>query len=199
MTTSAPMDLIKTLRERTAAGITDCKKALEENGLDLDKAADYLVRKGLAKIKEKGKEALEGLIHSYIHPGGRIGVLVEVNCNTDFVARTNEFKEFADNVAMQIAAMNPLYVSKEEINEETIAHQRQIFMEQAKELKKPQNVLEKIVDGKMEKWFTEVCLLDQPFIKDDKKTVDHLRGELIAKTGENIQIRRFARFVLGEK
>jgi elongation factor Ts len=199
MTTTASMDMIKALRERTAAGISDCKKALEASELDLDKAAEYLVRKGLAKIKEKGKEALEGAVHGYIHPGGRVGVIVEVNCNTDFVARTPEFLEFAENVAMQIAAMNPTYVSKDQVSEEVRAKQREIFMEQAGELKKPEKVLEKIVDGKMEKWFTEVCLLDQPFIKDDRKTVDSLRGELVAKTGENIQIRRFVRYALGEK
>ena len=198
-TTAASMDLIKALRERTAAGIADCKKALEASELDLDKAAEYLIRKGLARIKEKGKEALEGVIHGYIHPGGRIGVIVEVNCNTDFVARTPEFQEFADNVAMQIAAMNPSFVSKDQISEEARSKQREIFLEQARELKKPEKVLGKIVDGKMDKWFTEVCLLDQPFIRDDKRTLDSLRGELIAKTGENIQVRRFVRYSLGEK
>jgi elongation factor Ts len=193
------MDLIKALRERTAAGIGDCKKALEATGGDIEKAVEFLVRKGLAKVKERGKEALEGVVHSYVHGGGRIGVLVEVNCNTDFVARTEEFKDFADNVAMQIAAMSPVYVSRDAIPQEDIRKQRDIFMEQAQELKKPQNVLEKIVDGKMSKWYTEVCLLDQPFIRDDKKSIDTLRGELIAKTGENIQVRRFTRYMLGEK
>jgi elongation factor Ts len=193
------MDLIKTLRERTAAGITDCKKALEQTDGDIEKAVDFLVRKGLAKMKEKGKEALEGVVHSYVHPGGKIGVLVEVNCNTDFVARTHEFQEFAEDVAMQIAAMNPVYVSQEGVPEEDIRKQREIFMEQVRELKKPDNVLEKIVDGKMKKWYTEVCLLDQAFIRDDKKSIDTLRGELITKTGENIQVRRFVRYMLGEK
>ncbi len=193
------MDLIKALRERTAAGITDCKKALEETDGDIDKAVDFLVRKGLAKMKEKGKEALEGVVHSYVHPGGKIGVLVEVNCNTDFVARTEEFKEFAEDVAMQIAAMNPVYISREGVPGEDIQKQRDIFMEQVREMKKPENVLEKIVDGKMSKWYMEVCLLDQAFIRDDKKSIDTLRGELIAKTGENIQVRRFVRYMLGEK
>lgn len=193
------MDLIKTLRERTAAGISDCKNALESTDGDVEKAMDLLIRKGLAKMKEKGKEALEGVVNSYLHSGGRIGVLVEVNCNTDFVARTKEFQDFADDVAMQIAAMNPVYVSRDSISEGDVNRQRELFMEQAKDLKKPEKVLDKIVDGKINKWYTEVCLLDQSFIRDDKKTVDSLRGELITKTGENIQVRRFVRYVLGEK
>lgn len=193
------MDLIKTLRERTAAGITDCKKALEETDGDIEKAIDFLVRKGLARMKEKGKEALEGVVQGYVHPGGKIGVLVEVNCNTDFVARTQEFQDFAEDVAMQIAAMNPSYISRDIVPEEDLRKQREIYMEQVRELKKPENVLEKIVDGKMNKWYTEVCLLDQAFIRDDKKSIDTLRGELIAKTGENIQVRRFVRYMLGEK
>lgn len=193
------MELIKALRERTAAGIVDCKKALEETGGDVDKAVEYLIRKGLAKVKQKGKEALEGLIYSYVHPGGRVGVLVEVNCNTDFVARTKEFQEFTENVAMQIAAMAPLYISAEDVPPDEIEKQKEVFRQQTKEMKKPEKVVEKIVDGKMKKWFEEVCLLNQPFIKDDKKTIDSLRGELISKTGENIQVRRFVRYALGEK
>jgi elongation factor Ts len=193
------MDLIKTLRERTAAGISDCKKALEACDGDIEKAVEFLIRKGLAKMKERGKEALEGVIRSYVHAGGKIGVLVEVNCNTDFVARTPDFEEFAENVAMQVAAMNPCYVSRDVVPDQDLMRQREAFAEQAKELGKPEKVLDKIVDGKMNKWFTEVCLLDQPFIKDDKKSIEDLRGQLITKTGENIQVRRFVRFSLGEK
>ena len=193
------MDLIKELRQRTAAGITDCKKALEAEDGDLEKAAEYLVRKGIAKMKEKGKEALEGLIHSYVHQGGKLGVLAEINCNTDFVARTKEFQQFAEDVAMQIAAMSPLYIAPDNIPEEDLNRQRDIFMEQARELKKPEKILAQIAEGKIKKWFSEVCLLEQPFVKDDKKTIEVLRGELIAKTGENIQVRRFMRYSLGEK
>ncbi len=193
------MELIKELRQRTAAGITDCKKALEAEDGDLDNAAEYLVRKGIAKMKEKGKEALEGVIHSYVHPGGKIGVLAEINCNTDFVARTKEFQQFAEDVTMQIAAMSPLYIGPDNVPEEDLNKQRDIFMEQARELKKPEKMLAQIAEGKIKKWFSEVCLLEQPFVKDDKKNIDVLRGELIAKTGENIQVRRFVRYSLGEK
>ncbi|MFH1436777.1 MAG: translation elongation factor Ts, partial [Pseudomonadota bacterium] len=177
------MELIKELRQRTAAGITDCKKALEAEDGDLEKAAEYLVRKGIAKMKEKGKEALEGVIHSYVHQGGKIGVLAEINCNTDFVARTKEFQQFAEDVGMQIAAMSPLYVGSDNVPGEDLEKQRDIFMEQARELKKPEKILAQIAEGKIKKWYSEVCLLDQPFVKDDKKTIETLRGELIAKTG----------------
>jgi len=193
------MDLVKALRERTAAGMTDCKKALEETGGELEKAQEYLVRKGLAKMKEKGKEALEGLVFAYVHTGGRIGVLVEVNSNTDFVARTDDFKQFVEDVALQIAAMNPLYISRDHVPAADMARLREGYLEEVAQLTKPQAVLDKIVDGKVAKWLQETCLLEQPFIKDDTTTLEKLRGGLITKTGENIQVRRFVRYALGEK
>lgn len=193
------MELIKDLRQRAGAGVSSCKKALEETGGDIDKAIEYLQKKGLAKAKSRGKEAREGAVHSYIHPGGRVGVMVEVNCNTDFVARTEDFTEFSEDVAMQIAAMNPLYIDRDSIPEDALATQREIFGEQARATGKPEKVIDKIAEGKLKKWYTEVCLLDQVFIRDDKQTVDKLRGSLISKTGENIVISRFVRYELGEK
>jgi elongation factor Ts len=193
------MDQIKELRQRSGAGISSCKKALEETGGDLAKAIEYLQKKGLAKAKAKGKEAREGIVHAYIHPGGRVGVMVEVNCNTDFVARTEDFTDFAENVAMQIAAMNPLWVDSETIPEDALAKQKEIFGEQAKASGKPEKVIEKIVEGKIRKWYSEVCLLSQPYVQDDKQTIDDLRGALISKTGENIVVSRFVRYELGEK
>jgi elongation factor Ts len=193
------MDQIKELRQRSGAGVSACKTALEETGGDMDKAIEYLQKKGLARARSKGKEAREGIVHSYVHPGGRVGVMVEVNCNTDFVARTEDFHEFAEDVAMQIAAMNPLYVDPESIPEADMAVQKDIFGEQARASGKPENVLPKIVEGKIKKWYSEVCLLNQPFIRDDKKTVDDLRGSLISRTGENVVISRFVRYELGEK
>jgi elongation factor Ts len=193
------MELIKELRQRSGAGISSCKKALEETGGDLDKSIEYLQKKGLAKAKAKGKEARENIVHAYIHPGGRVGVMLEVNCNTDFVARTEDFAAFAEDVAMQIAAMNPLYVDQESVPGDALATQKEIFGEQARASGKPDKVIEKIVEGKLRKWYSEVCLLDQPFIRDDKQTVDKLRGSLISKTGENIVVGRFVRYELGEK
>jgi elongation factor Ts len=193
------MDQIKDLRQRSGAGISSCKKALEETGGDVTKAIEYLEKKGLAKAKARGKEAREGIVHAYIHPGGRVGVMLELNCNTDFVARTEDFQVFAEDVAMQIAAMNPLYVDRDSIPGGALATQREIFGEQARASGKPEKVLDKIVEGKLKKWYSEVCLLDQPFIREDSKTVDQLRGSLISKTGENIVVSRFIRYELGEK
>ncbi len=191
--------LIKDLRERTGAGMSDCKKALTEVAGDMDKAIDYLRAKGLAKAAKKaGREATEGAVVSYIHAGGRIGVLVEVNCETDFVARNEDFQAFTRDVAMQIAAMGPLFVRKDEVSEDVVAREREVLLAKAKESGKPEPVIAKMVDGQISKWMKEICLLDQPFVKDPDKTIETLQQELIAKIGENIKIRRFVRFELGE-
>jgi elongation factor Ts len=195
--------MIKDLRERTGAGMSDCKKALTEVGGDMDKAIDYLRAKGLAKAAKKaGREATEGLVTSYIHGGGRIGVLVEVNCETDFVARNEDFVGFTRDVAMQIAAMAPQYVRKEEVPANAVEHEKSVLVAKAKEdpknANKPEQVLAKITEGQVSKWMKEICLLDQPFVKNPDKTIDQLQQELIAKIGENIKIRRFVRFELGE-
>jgi elongation factor Ts len=195
--------MIKDLRERTGAGMSDCKKALTEVAGDMDKAVDYLRAKGLAKAAKKaGREATEGLVVSYIHGGGRIGVLVEVNCETDFVARNEDFVSFTKDVAMQIAAMGPLYVRKEEVPADAIEHEKSVLVAKSKEdpknANKPEQVLAKITEGQVSKWLKEICLLDQPFVKNPDKTIEQLQQELIAKIGENIKIRRFVRFELGE-
>jgi elongation factor Ts len=191
--------LIKDLRERTGAGMADCKKALTEVGGDVDKAIDYLRAKGLAKAAKKaGREATEGLVVSYIHAGGRIGVLVEINCETDFVARNDDFQAFTRAVAMQIAAMSPQFVRKEEVSEDAIAREKDVLLAKAKETGKPEPVIQKMVEGQITKWMKEICLLDQPYVKDPDKTIDQVQQELIAKIGENIKIRRFVRFELGE-
>ena len=190
---------VKELRARTGAGIVDCKNALTEAGGNLEKAQMLLRAKGLAAAdKKSGRVAKEGLVASYIHGEGRLGVLVEINCETDFVARTPEFKALARDVAMQIAASDPRYVSRDEISVETITAEREIYLAQAKNEGKPDAIAPRIAEGKLEKWFGTVCLLDQPFIRDDSKKVADVVKEAIAKTGENIQIRRFARFRLGE-
>jgi elongation factor Ts len=191
--------MIKDLRERTGAGMADCKKALTEVSGDMDKAIDYLRAKGLAKAAKKaGREATEGMIVSYIHGGGRIGVLVEINCETDFVARNEDFQAFTRDVAMQIAAMGPQFVRKDEVAADVVAREREVLLAKAKESGKPEPVIQKMVDGQISKWMKEICLLDQSFVKDPDKTIDQLQQELIAKIGENIKIRRFVRFELGE-
>jgi elongation factor Ts len=191
--------LIKDLRERTGAGMSDCKKALTEVGGDVDKAIDYLRTKGLAKAAKKaGREATEGAVVSYIHGGGRIGVLVEINCETDFVARNEDFQGFTRDVALQIAAMNPQFVRKDEVSQSAVDHEREVLVAKAKETGKPDAVIQKMVDGQVTKWMKEICLLDQSFVKDPDKTIEQLQQELIAKIGENIKIRRFVRFELGE-
>jgi elongation factor Ts len=191
--------LVKELRERTNAGFMDCKAALKESNGDMEKAIDYLRVKGLATAQKKShRQTKEGLVLSYIHPGSRIGVLVELNCETDFVARTDEFQAFGRDIAMQVAAAAPLALTREEIPADVLEKEREVFRTQALEQGKPQNVIEKIVEGKVEKFYTESCLLDQPFIKDDTKTVRDLLNELIAKLGENIKIVRFARFQIGQ-
>ena len=190
---------VKELRNRTGAGIMDCKSALTEAGGDMDKAIEILRTKGLAKAAKKaGRIVSEGLIGSYIHAGGKIGVLVEVNCETDFVAKTEDFKQFVKDVAMHIAASSPLFVKREEVPEEIKENERKIYETQAREAGKPEKIIDKIVSGKLDKYLSEICLLDQSFIKDPDKTVQDLLQETIAKLGENISIRRFVRYQLCE-
>ncbi len=191
---------IKELRERTGAGMMDCKKALEECQGDMEKAIAWLRKKGMAKAaKRAGRTASEGLVHAYIHAGGKIGVLVEINCETDFVARTDDFQKFAKEIAMQIAATNPIAISKENLPTEVIEREKEIYRQQALESGKPEKVIERIVEGKLNKFYEQACLLEQPYIRDDKLKVKDLLNELVAKTGEKIVIRRFVRFQLGEK
>jgi elongation factor Ts len=192
--------MIKDLRERTQAGMSDCKKALLECDGDMEKAVEYLRKKGIAQAAKKATRiASEGIIANYMH-GTRIGVLVEVNCETDFVSRNPDFQQFAREVAMQVAAMSPQYVSQEEIPASVIEQEKAIRLEQARQLKKPEPVLQKIVDGQMAKWFKEVCLLDQAWVKDPegKKDIRGLLTDLVGKIGENIKVRRFARYEVGE-
>ncbi len=190
--------MVKELREKTGAGIMDCKRALQECEGDVDKAVEHLRKKGLAAAaKRAGRSTKEGLIHSYIHMGGKIGVLIEVNCETDFVARTREFQELAHLLAMQVAAASPLYVKKEDVPSEVLERERSIYREQALEQGKPEKVIDRIIEGKLHKFYQEVCLLDQPFIKEPEKSVSQLLAEYIAKLGENIQVKRFVRFQLG--
>ncbi|NLM21474.1 MAG: translation elongation factor Ts [Peptococcaceae bacterium] len=191
--------LVKELRERTGAGMMDCKKALTECNGDMDKAIDFLREKGLAAAaKKEGRIAAEGLVESYIHGGGRIGVLVEVNCETDFVARGEEFKELVKDIAMQIAAAKPLYINKENVPADVIEHEKQILRAQALNEGKPEKIVDKMVEGRIEKFYKEVCLMEQPFIKDPDMEVKDLVLQKIAKIGEKISIRRFARYELGE-
>lgn len=190
---------VKELRERTGAGMMDCKKALEATGGDMEKAIEFLREKGLAAAAKKaGRITSEGLIESYIHGGGRIGVLVEVNCETDFVAKTDEFKQLCRDIAMQVAASRPEYVSREEVPVEVIEKEKSILRAQALNEGKPEKIVDKMVEGRIEKFFKEICLLEQPFIKDPDKSVHQLITEKIAKIGENISVRRFARFEVGE-
>lgn len=190
---------VKTLRERTGAGMLDCKKALEEAGGDLDKAAELLREKGLAAAAKKGDRiATEGIVESYIHGGGRIGVLVEVNCETDFVAKTEQFRAFVKDIAMQIAAANPKYVSREEVPQSELDKEREILRNQALNEGKPEKIVDKMVEGRMNKYYEENCLMEQAFVKDPDKTITTLLNEKIAAIGEKISIRRFARFELGE-
>ena len=191
--------LVKELREKTGAGMMDCKKALTETVGDFAKAEELLRKKGLAAAASKAtRVASEGAVASYIHMGGKIGVLVEVNCETDFVARTEAFKTLVKDISMQIAASNPLWVKREEVPPEIVAKEIEIAKAQVKDGKKPEAIVEKIAKGKLEKFYEQFCLLDQPFVKDDKKKVSEMLTDAIAKIGENIKVRRFARFVLGE-
>jgi len=191
--------LVKELREKTGAGILDCQKALTENGDDIEKAIDFLRQKGLAAaLKKSGRETNQGLVHAYIHMGGKIGVLIEVNCETDFVARNEEFKAFVNDLALQVAAAKPTYVKREDIPKDIVDKERAIYEGQAKEMGKPPAALPKIVDGKLEKFYQESCLMEQAFIKDPAVMVKDLLAQKIAKIGENMNIRRFTRYQLGE-
>ena len=191
--------MVKELRERTGAGMMDCKSALTETRGDVDAAVDALRKKGLAAAAKKaGRVTAEGAVGSYIHAGGKIGVLVEVNCETDFVARTDQFQELVRDIAMHIAAADPRFVRREEVTPDVLEYERAIFREQALASGKPANIVERIVEGKMEKYYSEFVLLEQPFVKDDDKTVGQLIAEKVGKIGENIQVRRFSRYKLGE-
>ncbi|MGQ9497725.1 MAG: translation elongation factor Ts [Desulfotomaculales bacterium] len=194
-----PASLVKELRERTGAGMMDCKKALIETGGDIEKAIVYLREKGLAAAAKKaGRIAAEGVVDSYIHGGGRIGVLVEINCETDFVAKTEEFRSFVRDIAMQIAAARPEWVRREDVPPEKVAQEREILRVQTLNEGKPEKIVDRIVDGRLEKFFKEVCLLEQPFIKNPDVTVGDVLKETIARLGENVVIRRFTRYELGE-
>lgn len=197
---STDVDDIKRLREQTGAGMMDCKKALLESSGDFDKAIQVLREKGLADLQKRAhKAAKEGVIEAYIHMKGRLGVMVEVNSETDFVANSEAFQEFAHNIAMQIAAANPLFVSREEVTAEYIEKEREIYRTMALNEGKPGNIVEKIVDGRLEKFFAEVCLLEQAFVKNPDITIRDYLGDVVAKLGENIIIRRFTRYSLGEE
>ncbi len=190
---------MKELREKTGVGIMDCKNALQESNGDINEAIDILRKKGIAKSqKREGRITSEGQIQSYIHMGGKIGVLVEVNCETDFTAKTEDFTNFAKNLAMHIAATNPISLSPEDLPADDMEREKEIYRVQALESGKPEKVVEKIIEGKLKKFYSDVCLLEQAYVKDPDKTVRDLLNELKAKTGENVQIRRFVRFKLGE-
>ncbi len=192
--------MVKELREKTNAGMMDCKKALTETGGDMEKAVDWLRQKGLAvAAKRADRTASEGQVMAYIHAGGKLGVMVEVNCETDFTGKTDEFTQFARDVAMHIAASNPLCISEEDLPAELLEREREIYRAQALEQGKPEKIVDKIIEGKLKKFKKESCLLSQPFVKDTDKTVEDLLNEMRAKTGENVQIRRFVRYQLGEE
>ena len=192
-------NVVKELREKTGAGMMDCKKALTETAGDVQKAVDYLRQKGLAAATKKAdRVAADGAVAAYVHAGGKLGALVEINCETDFVARTTEFQALLKDIAMQVAAANPRYVRREEIPEAELAKEKTIYRQQALESGKSEKIVDKIVEGKMERFYSEICLLEQSFIKDQDKKVLEIINDAIARLGENIQIRRFARYHLGE-
>jgi len=200
MAVAITADLVKTLRERTGAGMMDCKAALAETGGDIEKAVDVLRKRGLASAaKKSGRATSEGVVSSYIHMGGKIGVLVEVNCESDFVARTDDFQALVKELGLQIAAAAPLYVSREEVPAEVIDREKAIYREQMASSGKPANVIEKIIDGKLNSYYEQVCLLEQPSIRDPKVRVEDMIKAVIGKLGENIAVARFARFKVGEK
>ena len=191
--------MVKELREKTNAGIMDCKAALQEAQGDMQKAVDYLRQKGLAVAQKRaGRIASEGMVHSYIHAGGKIGVMVEVNCETDFTARNESFGDFVKNLAMHIAATNPLAIDREGLAQEIVAREKEIYRAQALETGKPENIVDKIAEGKLNKFYQEVCLLEQAYVRDTDITIEDLLNELRAKTGENVIVRRFIRYQLGE-
>lgn len=192
------LELIQQLRAQTSMGMMDCKKALEETDGDMEKAIDILRKKGASIAAKRGdNETAQGLVHAYIHPGGGIGVLVEMNCETDFVARSDAFQTFATDLGMHIAALNPLFLSPEEVNQEYLEKEKKFMREQLEEQGKKGDFVEKIIEGKVSKMYSDICLLQQKFVKNDKLTVDEALKELIAKVGENIKIRRFARYQIG--
>jgi elongation factor Ts len=192
--------MVKELREKTGAGMMDCKAALQETDGDLEKAVDVLRKKGIAKAEKKSaREVKDGLVEAYIHAGGKLGVLVEINCETDFVAKTDDFKEFARNVAMQVAATNPLGVTREEVPRQVVDREMEIYKDQAKSSGKPDHIIEKIAQGKLDKFYAENVLLEQAYIRNPEKTVKDYLTEIIAKLGENISIRQFARFRIGDE
>lgn len=191
--------MVKQLREKTGAGMMDCKHALTDCEGDIDKAVDFLRKKGLATAaKRAGRAMSEGIVQSYIHMGGKLGVMVEVNCETDFVAKNDDFKEFAKNIAMHIAATNPLGIRPEDVPEEIVNKEKEIYREQALEMGKPEKMIDKIAEGKLNKFFKDNCLLNQPYVREPNMTISDLLTEMIAKIGENITIKRFARFQIGE-
>ncbi len=193
-------EMVKNLREKTGAGMMDCKAALTEMGGDVEKAIEFLRKKGLASAAKKAsRSASDGAVSSYIHAGGKIGVLVEVNCETDFVARTDDFQSFVKDLAMHIAASNPLFVKREDVPASFIEKEKEVYRGQVREMKKPENVVEKIVEGKMDKFFEGICLIEQGFVKDPEVKIQSLLTEKIAKLGENITVKRFARFELGQE
>jgi elongation factor Ts len=190
---------VKNLREKTGAGMMDCKRALQETNGDMDKAIDYLRKKGIEKVEKKaGRKTNEGIVQAYIHPGSRLGVLLEVNCETDFVARNEEFQSFVKDLAMQIAAAKPLVVNREDLPQEVVDKEKEIYLGQVKEQGKPDHIAEKIVAGKLEKYFQEACLMEQSFVKDPNKMIQELLTEKVTTIGENIVIKRFVRYELGE-
>lgn len=192
------IELIQELRERTSAGMLDCKKALQEAGGDIEAAVEILRKKGSAlAAKRSGRTTSEGIVEAYIHPGNRVGVLIEINCETDFVARTDELKNLAKDLCMHIAAFNPLYLSPESVDEKFLEHEKEIFKEQLAGSGKPEKIINQIVEGKINKLYSEICLIKQQFIKNDQITVEEAVKSIIAKTGENIQIKRFCRFEIG--
>jgi len=193
-------DQVRELRERTGAGMMECKKALQESQGDFEKAIEVLRKSGIARAASRsGRAASEGVVEAYIHPGNRVGVLIEVNCETDFVARTDEFRELVRNLAMQVAAAGAEFVRREDVPTERVEREREILKSQTEGQGKPAAILDKIVTGRLEKFFAEICLLEQPYIRDDKTTVGDLVRQASAKTGENIQVRRFARYRLGQE
>ena len=197
---SVDMSLVKKLREETGIGILECKKAIAEANNNFEKAAEILRKKGFEKAKAKsGRTTKQGTIGSYIHTNGKIGVLVEIGCETDFVAKNDDFMALVKDIAMQIAAMSPKYISKEDIPEEDIEKEKDIYRAQLKDSGKPENIIDKIVDGKLNKFYNEICLLNQIFFKEDKKTIEELITETIHKIGENIVVKRFVRYQLGEE
>ncbi|MDD3813356.1 MAG: translation elongation factor Ts [Desulfocapsaceae bacterium] len=190
--------MVKDLRDKTGAGMMDCKKALSENAGDMEKAVDFLRQKGLAvAAKRAGRATSEGVVETYIHAGGKLGVMVELNCETDFVAKTDDFREFARDVAMHIAAANPVSLSRDDVPADIVERERQIYVQQAIESGKPESIAEKMVTGKIDRFLSEICLLEQQFVKNPEKSIQDMLTELVGKMGENVSIKRFARFQVG--